>query len=92
MSLWLLAACSAAVEPTALAPAATPDGADVPVLSDALKHNCSQSGSRGGFASAGLDVGATAVDFTLRDVYGDEYTLSRMLAEKPVVMVFGSFT
>jgi hypothetical protein len=33
-----------------------------------------------------------AVDFTLKDTYGSEYSLSALLAEKPVVMVFGSFT
>jgi cytochrome oxidase Cu insertion factor (SCO1/SenC/PrrC family) len=36
--------------------------------------------------------GAPAVDFTLKDVAGADYTLSQLYTEKPVVMVFGSIT
>ena len=39
----------------------------------------------------GLDVGDTAKDFTLKDIRGSEYTLSQLLAQKPVVLVFVSF-
>ena len=40
----------------------------------------------------GLKVGETAIDFTLSDINGNEFTLSEMLREKPVVMELGSFT
>ena len=33
-----------------------------------------------------------AVDFTLKDPSGKEYTLSTLLATKPVLLVFGAFT
>jgi peroxiredoxin len=36
--------------------------------------------------------GELAIDFTLKDIHGSEYTLSKLLGEKPVVMIFGSFT
>lgn len=39
-----------------------------------------------------LDVGDSAIDFTLYDVDGEEYTLSTMIAEKPVVLVWGMWT
>ncbi len=44
------------------------------------------------FESAGLSEGDTAIDFTLKDIHGKEYSLSRLLAEKPVLFTFGSFT
>ena len=64
-----------------------------PLLSATLKRNCqfNQPLIRN-FDNAGLGIGETAVNFTLRDIYGSEYTLSGLLAEKPVMMVFGSFT
>ena len=40
----------------------------------------------------GLAVGEPAVEFTLKDVNGTPHTLSALLAEKPVVIVFGSYT
>lgn len=43
-------------------------------------------------AAVGIKEGVKAVDFTLKDIHGNEFTLSRLLDEKPVVMVFGSFT
>ncbi len=55
--------------------------------SDALTRDC-QRGQR----SSSLGVGEVAVNFTLKDTYGSEYSLSALLVEKPVVMVFGSFT
>lgn len=39
-----------------------------------------------------LEAGSLAVGFVLKDTAGHERTLSGLLAEKPVVMVFGSFT
>jgi len=64
-----------------------------PVLGATLKRDCqfNQSFIRN-FDNVGLGIGETAVDFTLRDIYGNEYTLSRLLTEKPVIMIFGSFT
>jgi len=63
-------------------------------LSDALKRNCgpNQAETRNSFRNVGLEVGTVAVDFTLRDTFGNEVTLSELLVDKPVVMVFGSFT
>lgn len=39
-----------------------------------------------------LPAGSRAIDFTLADVNGKTYTLAQLLAEKPVVLVTGSFT
>ena len=70
-------------------PEATPEPGE-PVLSDVLIGNCTADG----FASdkIGLPVGEKAINFTLKDVQGTEVRLSRLLAEKPVVLIFGSFT
>jgi cytochrome oxidase Cu insertion factor (SCO1/SenC/PrrC family) len=58
-----------------------------------LTRNCpSGPTSAQGFDNAGLKVGEKAVNFTLRDVYGKEYRLSSLLVEKPVILIFGSFT
>lgn len=46
----------------------------------------------GPWNAQGLRVGDIAVDFTLKDIHGTEYTLSHLLAEKPVALVVGSFT
>ena len=62
------------------------------VLSDALTSNCERNATSGGFQNAGLAVGEIAVEFTLKDIQGNAFTLSELLSEKPVVMVFGSFT
>ena len=64
-----------------------------PELSDALIRGCERtSRPSGGFENVGLAVGETAVDFTLQDVHGNTVSLAGLLTEKPVVMVFGSFT
>ena len=39
-----------------------------------------------------LKEGQPAVDFTLKDPSGKSYTLSSLLATKPVLLVFGAFT
>jgi hypothetical protein len=62
------------------------------ILSNALIRDCKRSGPSGGFENAGLAVGETAVDFTLKDVDGNTVSLAGLLGEKPVVMIFGSFT
>jgi hypothetical protein len=80
----------------ATAPSPVPDDAapDEPVLSTELRRNDEMmtSGGKRGFDKSGLGIGETAVNFSLRDIDGRECRLSSILAEKPVVMVFGSFT
>lgn len=87
----LLLACSPAEDkPSARTTApgeATASEAANLISSDALTRDCQR-----GQGSSGLGVGEVAVDFTLKDTYGSEYSLSALLADKPVVMVFGSFT
>ncbi len=62
-----------------------------PVLSGNLQRNCIElSGSFSRDESP--QVGDKAVDFRLKDIYGNEFVLSEFLAVKPVVMVFGSIT
>jgi len=63
-----------------------------PVLLDELKRNCQITQGSGNFNQTGLAVGEIAVNFTLRDINGSEFRLSQFLAEKPVMMIFGSFT
>ncbi len=63
-----------------------------PVLLDTLKRNCQVTRGSGNFDQTGLAVGETAVNFTLTDINGSELRLSQLLAEKPVLMIFGSFT
>lgn len=63
-----------------------------PVLLDTLRRNCQITQGSGNFDETGLAVGGTAVNFTLKDINGSEFRLSQLLAEKPVMMVFGSFT
>jgi len=64
-----------------------------PELPTNLTANCpvSPAGTQG-FNAVGLNTGQKAINFTLKDTGGREYRLSRLLAEKPVVMIFGSFT
>jgi hypothetical protein len=84
--------------PSDAGPKADPEGgpkagsAAGPQISDALKDDCEQSRPSGGINEAGIPQGALAVDFTLKDTEGRDHTLSAMLAQKPVMMVFGSFT
>lgn len=83
-------------------PALTPEPSVVPhpvapepealLLSDALKRGCERSRPSGGFENVGLAVGETAVNFELKDIHGNTVSLAGLLSEKPVVMVFGSFT
>ena len=42
--------------------------------------------------SRGPQVDEPAIEFILLDVEGNEYVLSDLLAEKPVILIFGSFT
>ena len=63
-----------------------------PILLKDLKRNCQINQGSEDFDTVGLSIGETAVNFALKDIHGTEVQLSRLLAEKPVVMVFGSFT
>ncbi len=63
-----------------------------PVLLDTLRRNCQITQGSDKFENIGLLIGDTAVNFTLKDIHGSEFRLSQLLAEKPVMMVFGSFT
>lgn len=62
-----------------------------PVLEPAAKlaRNCEQYQS---FVARPMVPGQLATDFTLKDTKGKDYTLSNLLAAKPVIMIFGSFT
>jgi len=84
-----IVACSSA--PTHTSDPSTIVETEEPMLSTTLKRNCPPT-VRGNFDSVGLAIGEMAVNFTLKDIHGNEFVLSRLLAEKPVVMVFGSFT
>jgi len=46
----------------------------------------------GEVATIGLEQGGKAVNFELKDIHGNTFVLSQLLASKPVVMIFGSFT
>ena len=63
-----------------------------PVLSDTLLRGCERAETSRNFSNVGLAVGETAVGFTLQDTQGSIVSLSDLLIEKPVMMVFGSFT
>ena len=93
ISLLLAGACAFETTPpgpvtlTETLPVTTPAVKSItePQLSDRLV-------SDGKSNPNGLKPGDLAVNFTLKDVQGKETTLSKLLGEKPVVMVFGSFT
>ena len=69
---------------------------DLPALQPPknLKRNCEPkiAETRDSYRFEGLEVGTTAIDFTLEDTFGNEVTLSKLLAEKPIVLILGSFT
>ena len=63
-----------------------------PALSADLKRGYEAVSTGDDFDDTGLEIGELAVGLTLKNTGGAEFELSRLLAEKPVVMVFGSFT
>lgn len=69
----------------------TPDPGQL-VLSTALKRGCWPGSGSAGLRNTGLAEGEAAVEFTLKDIQGNPVSLSELLDEKPVVIVFGSFT
>jgi len=68
------------------------DNVSGPVLSNDLVRSITHTRRSGDFDNVGLSIGETAIDFTLTDVDGNTVNLRGLLSEKPVVMVFGSFT
>jgi len=63
-----------------------------PMLSNDLIRDMKRTRRSGDFDDVGLAIGETAVDFTLRAIDRKAVSLGSLLGEKPVVMVFGSFT
>ncbi len=105
---WLLAVACAPALPAAPGGDGTPDTGDAsapatreataageplaPALVGELTANCQPDrDSRNGMGQ-GLKTGEKAIDFVLEDIDGAEVRLSGLLAERPVVMIFGSFT
>ncbi len=68
------------------------DNVGKPVLSNTVIRDCKRTRPSGDFENVGLAVGETAIDFTLKDVDWNTVSLASLLGEKPVVMIFGSFT
>jgi len=75
-------------EPTAQVITPTDSQIFSPELTSNLKSGCTKKDPK----TSSPNEGELAVNFSLRDVNGVEYTLSEMLSEKPVYMIFGSFT
>ncbi len=67
-------------------PGTSKDGALV--LSSKLSRGCEQKGP----GAQPPKAGEPAIEFVLMDPEGNSYTLSELLAEMPVVLIFGSFT
>jgi len=88
----LVAACSPSPGATSTPP--TSEQTEEPVLPSTLTRNCqpTQSSADSNFGNTGLSIEDKAINFTLQDIHGSESRLSQLLAEKPVLMLFGSFT
>jgi hypothetical protein len=88
--LWILPALLLwiACAPAANLPANTQQ--KTPALSGSLVSGC----TAGQYPNddTGLRIGNKAVDFTLRNVDGNEVRLSAILSEKPVLLELGSFS
>jgi hypothetical protein len=77
------------LEPAGLSPSAEPQPPGLePVLLNELVSGCEKAG-RG---QSGPREGEPAIDFTLETVTGERHHLGSLLREKPVVLIFGSFT
>ena len=76
------------VVPSTSTAAPWPTAGVLPTLSTELVRGC-EARDR---SARGPQAGEPAIEFTLMDVDGDPYTLSELLQEKPVVLIFGSFT
>jgi hypothetical protein len=62
-----------------------------PKLSYSLKRGCVYP-QASNFNTVGLPTGEMAIDFTLDAINNNKVNLANLLRDKPVVMVFGSFT
>ncbi len=69
-------------------PTTQPPTPITPLLSTNLVRGC---GGRDG-SKKHPQEGDQAIEFALKDVEGNPYVLSELLLEKPVVLIFGSFT
>lgn len=69
-------------------PAAQPPTPITPLLSTALVRGCKGRDKN----TKHPQEGDQAIEFALKDVEGNSYVLSELLREKPVVLIFGSFT
>ena len=80
------------VQPTDVVAVATvhpePDVGVAPLLSTELVRGC----LRGDQTEHELQEGDPAVDFSLMDVDRKTYVLSELLQEKPVALIYGSYT
>ena len=80
------------VQPTEVVSAATahpePEIGVAPSLSIELARGC----LRGDQVQHELRDGDPAVEFSLMDVDGNSYVLSELLQEKPVALIYGSYT
>ena len=69
-----------------------------PTLSTALKHSCfgwpAKEFTTANYAgwSTAVKAGQTAIELNLKDTSGKAYSLSGLLATRPVWMQFGSYT
>ena len=92
----MAAAASAACAPSGLRPqpdaptAPTTQGSWGPILPTALVRGYDRAEALNG--ASGPAVGTPAVDFVLNDIQGHSVSLSGLLAEKPVMMILGSYT
>jgi hypothetical protein len=96
LSLFLLAGAAACSDNSA--PGAPSPPSTAPVLSTALRSGCfgwpASAFSLGNFATVRtlLQPDSPAVEFTLRDADGRTYSLSGLLATRPVLIMTGSYT
>jgi hypothetical protein len=74
------------------------DASGGPTLSTALKHSCFgwpakefTTANHAGWSTA-VKAGQTAIELNLKDTSGKAYSLSGLLATRPVWMQFGSYT
>jgi hypothetical protein len=71
-------------------PTTLPDPTQRPILE--LSSNLVSGCERHDGTDPSLREGDLAVDFSLQDIHGNIYTLSERLMERPVALIYGSFT
>lgn len=80
----------ATVAPTAIPPTATLEPIQSPSLE--LSADLLSGCERNDGTDPNLSEGDTAVEFSVLDVNGNSFVLSDLLKEKPVALIYGSFT